>query len=123
MHLRADILFDTYYYSEYIKDNDLGTKASFEGNVDVLSYVAGNPQIRDDAEKGKVIYTDHQNRDVEYTVIVPQDGLYEIYVDYYCIDGNMQDVSRGIKIDGEYPFEEAKNIFFKFACCNKLHFL
>lgn len=109
----ADILFDTYYYSEYIKDNDLGTKASFEGNVDVLSYVAGNPQIRDDAEKGKVIYTDHQNRDVEYTVTVPQDGLYEIYVDYYCIDGNMQDVSRGIKIDGKYPFEEAKNIFFK----------
>ena len=109
----SDILFDTYYYSEYLKDNALGAAEAFESEIDVLSYVAGNPQIRDDAEKGKVVYTDFNNRDVTYNVTVPQDGLYEIYIDYYCIDGNSQDVSRGIKIDGSHPFEEAKNIFFK----------
>lgn len=109
----SDILFDTYYYTEYLKDNDWGTAGSFESDIDIFSYVAGNPLIKEDAEKGKVIYTDHINNDVTYNITVPSDGMYEFFVDYYCIDGNSQDISRGIKIDGEYPFEEAKNVFFK----------
>ena len=109
----TDILFDTYYYSEYLKENDLGSAGSFESDIDIFSYVAGNPLVKEDKEKGKVIYTDYENRDITYNITVPADGLYEFYIDYYCIDGNRQDVSRGLKIDGEYPFEEAKNIFLK----------
>ncbi len=109
----SDILFDTYYYSEYLKDNDLGAAVSFESDINIFSYVSGNPLIKEDKEKGRVIYTDHINSDITYNITVPSDGMYEFFIDYYCIDGNSQDISRGLKIDGEYPFEEAKNIFFK----------
>ncbi len=109
----SDILFDTYYYTEYLKDNALGTADAFESDIDIFSFVSGNPLVKEDKEKGRVIYTDHINTDVTYKFSVPADGMYEFFVDYYCIDGNSQDISRGIKIDNEYPFEEAKNIFFK----------
>ena len=108
----ADILFDTYYYTEYLKDNDLGAADSFASDIDILAF-EGNGLVKEDKEKGKVIYTDHVNTDVTYKFTVPTDGMYEFFVDYYCIDGNTQDISRGIKIDGDYPFEEAKNVFFK----------
>ena len=108
----ADILFDTYYYTEYLKDNDLGAAPSFESDIDILAF-EGNGLVKEDKEKGQVIYTDHVNTDVTYKFTVPADGMYEFFVDYYCIDGNTQDISRGIKIDGDYPFEEAKNVFFK----------
>ena len=109
----SDVIYDTYYYSEYQKDNDWDTVGSFESDIDIFSYIGGNPLIKEDETKGQVIYTDYTNRDVTYKFTVPSDGLYTIYVDYYCIGGNSQDVSRGIQIDGEYPFEEAKNVFFK----------
>lgn len=109
----SDILYDTYYYNEYLKDNKMDTEGSFESDIDLFSYVAGNPLVKEDKEKGKVIYTDHANADVTYKITVPADGLYEFFVEYYCVDGNSQDIARGIMIDGEYPFDEAKNVFFQ----------
>ena len=116
----TDILFDTYYYTEYLKDNDLGAADSFSSDIDILAF-EGNGLVKEDKEKGQVIYTDHVNTDVTYKFTVPTDGMYEFFVDYYCVDGNLQDISRGIKIDGEYLFEEAKNVFFKrsFVDANK----
>lgn len=52
---------------------------------------------------------------ITYEVEVPTSGLYSIVPRFKqsLLDGMF--VSRSIKIDGEYPFEEAKNLKFEFA--------
>lgn len=109
----TDILYDTYYYSKYLEDNKFDSAVGYENSIDIFSYIDGNPLIYNDQEKGAVIHTTYGNGDVTYNISVPQDGMYQIFVDFYCIDGNSQSVARGIKIDGEYPFEEAKNVFLQ----------
>lgn len=50
---------------------------------------------------------------VEYTVDVPEDGYYQLGVDYYALPGKRSDIVRAVKIDGEYPFYQAKKISFQ----------
>ena len=50
----TDILFDTYYYTEYLKDNDLGAADSFSSDIDILAF-EGNGLVKEDKEKGQVI--------------------------------------------------------------------
>lgn len=47
---------------------------------------------------------------IEYDLSVPEDGLYEIHLDYYPLPGNRGAVQRELLIDGEYPFREARQI-------------
>jgi ABC-type glycerol-3-phosphate transport system substrate-binding protein len=41
---------------------------------------------------------------------VPASGYYNIKLDYYSIEGHGANISRGLKIDGEFPFDEARDI-------------
>ena len=50
---------------------------------------------------------------VEWDVDVPQDGLYEITVDYYPIPGKRSSVQRNLLLDGQLPFREAERIVFE----------
>jgi ABC-type glycerol-3-phosphate transport system substrate-binding protein len=50
---------------------------------------------------------------VEWTVDIPQTGLYEITADYYPIPGKRSSVQRDILIDGVLPFRGAKRVVFK----------
>jgi ABC-type glycerol-3-phosphate transport system substrate-binding protein len=57
---------------------------------------------------------------VEWTVDIPQTGLYEINVEYFPVNqavcqgcnGKRASVQRDLKIDGQLPFREAKRIVF-----------
>ncbi len=44
-----------------------------------------------------------------WQVEVPQTSLYEIYIKYYQVKGRNSAIDLGMKIDGEYPFDEAKS--------------
>ncbi|BBH20324.1 ABC transporter substrate-binding protein [Paenibacillus baekrokdamisoli] len=50
---------------------------------------------------------------VEYSVTVPEDGLYNIGLAYDTVDEGSVDLVRGIQIDGATPFIEAENIILK----------
>ena len=47
---------------------------------------------------------------VTYTFNVPADALYNIKFDYVLLDSSERDLELGIKIDGEYPFDEANRL-------------
>lgn len=49
---------------------------------------------------------------VEWSVDVPESGLYEIVVEYYPLPGTGVDISRELMINGKVPFKEAHNITF-----------
>jgi len=45
---------------------------------------------------------------VEVPVTVPEDGLYEIHLDYRPLDDRVVPIERGLMVNGEYPFFQAK---------------
>jgi len=47
---------------------------------------------------------------VEYEVEVAQSGLYNIVIEYMPLETQMFSIERGIMIDGEYPFREARRL-------------
>ncbi len=49
---------------------------------------------------------------LEWTVDVPESGLYTIHVDYYPLPGKRLPIQRELSIDGEVPFREAERIYF-----------
>ncbi|MEK3888245.1 extracellular solute-binding protein [Bacillus sp. FSL K6-3431] len=50
---------------------------------------------------------------VEYSFSVPEDGYYQMGMDYYALPGKRAAVVRSLQIDGEYPFFQAKKLTFQ----------
>ena len=56
---------------------------------------------------------------VDYKLSVPSDSIYNIYLSYAAIEDNKSKLNIGIKLDGEYPFEEAGSLSFPTAWNNE----
>lgn len=56
---------------------------------------------------------------VDYNFSVPSDSIYNIYLSYAAIEDNKSNLNIGIKLDGEYPFEEAGSLSFPTAWNNE----
>jgi ABC-type glycerol-3-phosphate transport system substrate-binding protein len=49
---------------------------------------------------------------VEWTLDVPETGLYNLGIDYFPIQGKRASIQRDVQIDGRYPFIEARRLAF-----------
>lgn len=49
---------------------------------------------------------------IEWEVTVPKRGLYQLGFEYYNIPGKRSTIQRDVKINGEWPFNEAKRLIF-----------
>lgn len=49
---------------------------------------------------------------IEWSVDIPQDGLYNLALSYYPMPGKRMPIQRELLIDGESPFREAQRIYF-----------
>lgn len=67
---------------------------------------------QDETKKSTVIDWNSGKGWLEWKVEVPQDGLYELAVDYSPLEGSFSEIVRGVQIDGVYPFAEAERIVF-----------
>jgi len=56
---------------------------------------------------------------VEWTFNVPESGLYNLGLEYFPLEGKGASIQRDLKIDGEYPFMEARRISFERTWVNK----
>ncbi len=56
----------------------------------------------------EVLRWDEETLEVEIPVKVPQSGLYNLQLDYYPLSGQILSIQRGIKINGEYPYFQAR---------------
>ncbi|WP_349408500.1 extracellular solute-binding protein [Pseudalkalibacillus sp. SCS-8] len=59
---------------------------------------------------GKVIRWEEGTEEIQVTVSVPKEGLYEVAVDYYALPGKIIPIERGIKVNGEFQYYEARRI-------------
>ncbi|UVI29078.1 extracellular solute-binding protein [Paenibacillus spongiae] len=60
----------------------------------------------------EVFLWNEKTPEINFTVNVPADGLYEIQIDYYALPGKITPPERGIQVGGEFPYYEARRIVF-----------
>lgn len=95
-------------YGEYLQTYSRAVTADKPVEIDIHKYT----EATDDVSIGSVagvsdclITTEESS--VTYTVTVPSEGLYSIFLNYYPIDGKGAAIERSISINGEVPYTEA----------------
>lgn len=93
-------------------------KTTIEINAsDYISYMEGDrqktPEIYSDYEgmPGDSVLTS-ENGYIEFKVDVPEEGMYELQVEYYPVEGKNSEIQRSFFIDGELPYGELSLIEF-----------
>ena len=104
-------------YSLVLKQYDEMSFSQPEGICIVLdkqkitSYSGANPPVYSEIEGRKDALLWEEDREYfEWTLDIPHDGLYEVEVEYFALEGSSMPVKRSIMIDGEVPFQEAYDI-------------
>ena len=66
-----------------------------------------------EGETGSIFLWEEEESTVVYEVDVPAKGLYWIGIEYYSMPGKRASAMRDIKINGVYPFNEARRLQFE----------
>jgi len=89
-----------------------------ETTVPAADYAAASPEADlrmryDEAKAADVVDWTNADGWVEWEVEAPEDGLYDLVVEYAPLAGSYSSAVRGVQIDGEYPFPEAERLSFE----------
>lgn len=99
-------------YDDYKSSVEGFSYASGKVTVDAVSFTSSNGANVEkvDSFEGKsgVLKWTGEEGTVTYEFEVPEDGLYTIKFDYYCLPNKNNPVSIGLKIDGKVLFEGMK---------------
>ncbi len=100
-------------YSGYLNAHSGVADGAAAIDVDLFNYTSdgvGEVEVYTDFEgASKALYTAAQSN-VTWTVNVPADGFYNIYLEYYLTESHGVEAERAVYINGEVPFEDAQNI-------------
>lgn len=88
-------------YVRYEGRKDLQILTDFEGRV------------------GKSVYT-YDTGLIEYEVDIRAEGMYQISLTYYPIEGNGSSIQRGLFIDGELPYRQLAEVEFSRVWVNSI---
>lgn len=102
------------YYSEVLKQYAEKGYVSYDGES-ITAEVADDSLTGThtlDGEEHIGIMWDAEQESVSYSVIVPQDGLYQIGCVYRPLGDNGAPITRSLSIDGLIPFREAISLEF-----------
>jgi len=104
------------YFDVLAKWEKEGIKAAegFEQRVSPSEFrvQGGQPRLLQGGESegydGPVLRWEQDTPEVTFEVQAPQDGLYTFRIDYYPLTDKIMSIERGIKINGEYPYFQAR---------------
>ncbi|MBB3131143.1 ABC-type glycerol-3-phosphate transport system substrate-binding protein [Paenibacillus rhizosphaerae] len=108
-------------YLKYAAKNDQEGAADPEGfsrTIDSMNFSAvsdAGTKVEENlgGQSGRVLALTEESSWVEYTFDVPEDGNYQMGMSYYALKGKRASVVRAVKLDGAYPFFQAKKLEFK----------
>ncbi|MDM5197957.1 extracellular solute-binding protein [Fictibacillus enclensis] len=90
-----------------------GLKSTSGKTMDIsLSGLSGTKGRTEMKQGKKAVRFDEQMKELSIPVEVPESGLYQLSFDYMPLKENVNTVERGIKVNGKYPFFEARRIVF-----------
>ena len=100
-------------YNVYLENHKDAIRPDSEEVVDVLNYSTADQEEKYDEYEGKEnVLVSQEGGFVEWTVKVPEAGLYNISFDYFPMNGRGIDIERALYINGEIPFRGADNLAF-----------
>lgn len=109
------IVYDVGSYGAYIEQYNNKSNASEKIEISAWDYVDyKNVGVEVSTHEGveNVLITDGNEGEITWEFEVGEEALYEIYLEYYQLKGRNSPIDLGIKIDGKFPFEEAKTTQF-----------
>ena len=102
-------------YSEYLSLYEDAERPGIEILVPLTDYAATDMRAMAlenfEGRSGLSLWTDEYGS-VEWEVNVPVEGLYNIGITYFPVEGNNSDIQRQIEINGEIPFFGARHLSF-----------
>lgn len=100
-------------YTGYLNEHADAQDMTCEAEIDLFDYVSsGKVEVYTNYEgTDKVLFTDTDSS-VSFHVQVPQTGYYNLYMEYLIPESRGVAAERGVRINGEFPFEDAQNITF-----------
>lgn len=115
---------DANSYDAYIANYEGAAKPDANIVIEATKYAyadGGDFKILNQYEgmEGEALFTDESGK-VEWEFQVEQEGLYNLEVVYYPVEGKSSAIERIISIDGKVPFEEAQFIQFDRLWNNEL---
>ncbi|WP_199614234.1 extracellular solute-binding protein [Paenibacillus alkalitolerans] len=119
-----EMLLDRQGFSDYIAqyenaslpDREIVVEASDYSGIEGEGFETLNNY---EGQEGVSLKTGEQGS-AEWTVTVPESGLYHISILYFPIEGKSSSIERSLLIDGEVPFEEAAYLQFDRIWDNEL---
>lgn len=100
-------------YTGYLNEHMDAQDMSCEVEIDLFDYVAsGKVEVYKNYEgTDKALFTDTDSS-VSFHVQIPQTGYYNLYMEYLIPESRGVAAERSVRINGEFPFEDAQNITF-----------
>lgn len=100
-------------YTGYLNDHADAADMEQEAEIDLFSYTSeGDVEVYENYEgAAKALYTG-TNSEVTFEVEIPRTGYYNLYMEYLIPESRGVAAERGVMINGEVPFEDARNIAF-----------
>lgn len=100
-------------YTGYLSDHAGAADASESRDADLFAYTStGDVKIEENYEgAGKVLFTGTGSV-VTWEVDVPESGFYNLYIEYLLPESRGVAAERVVYINGEVPFEDARNVSF-----------
>ena len=95
------VVIDAASYSDVVAPSDADSSASGL-DFKVLDELGGESKVLQTPDVGSVTWT----------VTVPEEGLYAIDIDYYPIVSKGTNIERTLRINGEVPFNQVRNLVF-----------
>jgi len=100
-------------YTAYLEKYKDAGKPEYEIKVDIKNYsLADKAEAYDEYLGKKDVVVCREEGFVEWEVDIPQAGLYNIYLEYYPLEGRGIDIERALYINGEIPFSGADTLVF-----------
>ena len=101
-------------YTGYLLENEKVAAATEDVTVDLLDYTStGDVHVEKAAtpEKEDAVYTG-TGSEVTWKVNVPKEGMYRLFIRYMIPESRGVPAERTVLINGELPFEDARNVAF-----------
>ena len=100
-------------YTGYLNDHADAVDASGSADVDLFTYTStGDVEVKENYEGvEKALFTGTGSM-VTWEVEVPESGFYNFYIEYLLPESRGVAAERVVYINGEIPFEDARNVSF-----------
>ena len=100
-------------YTGYLNDHANAVDASDSADVDLFTYTStGDVEVKENYEGvEKALFTGTGSL-VTWEVEIPESGYYNLYIEYLLPESRGVAAERVVYINGEIPFEDARNVSF-----------